>query len=545
MSSFFTLPGSTKRKRADGSGNKSKKVRQSNAPSESVKRLRKPRDEDEISSESEDETARGPVRSDEEDSEKEFDGETAAERRLRLAQQYLDNIREEVDEVGFDAAEIDRDLIAQRLKEDVAEEKGRLYRHIADEFSFSSACCTLFRMDSLSTTAIAVCNPYIYTVTRDRYLIKWELPVYPAPVATPNCTPPKKPKRVRYARGGTKKDQNFEGHVDDILCVAASEDGKFIATGGKDHRLVVWDAVTLKILKVFKQHRAAVTGLVFRRGTNQLFSSSSDRTVKLWSLNELAYVETLFGHQDEVVGIAALAGERCVTVGARDRTARLWKIVDETQLVFRGGSSKLDEKERKNKDGDTIYEEGSMDTVTMIDEDHFVTGSDNGNICFWSVHKKKPIYTVHNSHGLAPPPPPHLSSAETKPSQIPPCPAQPRYVTALAAIPYSNLIFSGSWDSAIRVWKVSVDKKRLEPIGAIGVEGAIRGVINGLAVIERGAKKIGGNEDAEIVICVGTGKELRLGRWLEVEGRNGGYVVVIKKKKKEDGSIDVTAEAGL
>lgn len=45
--------------------------------------------------------------------------ETAAERRLRLAERYLENLREEVDEVGFDAADIDRDLIAERLKEDV------------------------------------------------------------------------------------------------------------------------------------------------------------------------------------------------------------------------------------------------------------------------------------------------------------------------------------------------------------------------------------------------------------------------------------------
>lgn len=281
------------------------------------------------------------------------------------------------DEGGFDAADIDRDLIAERLKEDVAEEKGRLYRHIADDFSFSTAVSSLFRMDAGPTTGIAVSDPYIYTVTRHRYLVKWELPAYPPPPATSNNTPRTRPKRVQYVRGGRKKDEGFEGHTDDILCVAASADGKFVATGGKDHKLIVWDAETLKILKVFRQHRAGVTGLVFRRGTNELYSSSSDRTVKLWSLNELAYVETLFGHQDEVLSIAALAGERCVSVGARDRTARLWKIVDETQLVFRGGGSG-EGKVRKNKDGSIRHEEGSMDCVAMLDEEHFVTGSDNG-----------------------------------------------------------------------------------------------------------------------------------------------------------------------
>ena len=282
------------------------------------------------------------------------------------------------DDGGFDAADVDRDLIADRLKEDVAEEKGRLYRHIADDFAFDDPTSTLFRMDGGPTTAIATCDPYVYTVTRNRYLAKWRLPPHPPPAAAAaNRTPSRKPKRVRYVRGGRAQDPESKGHSQAILCVAASGDGRFVATGGRDNRLIVWDAESLEILKVFSQHRAAVTGLAFRRGTNELYSSSSDRTVKLWSLNELAYIETLFGHQDEVVDIAALAGERCVTVGARDRTARLWKIVDETQLVFRGGGAS-DGKLRKNKDGSTRYDEGSMDVVAMIDEEHFVTGSDNG-----------------------------------------------------------------------------------------------------------------------------------------------------------------------
>jgi len=238
-------------------------------------------------------------------------------------------------------------------------------------------------MDSGPTTGIATCSPFIYTVSKDGYLIKWELPAYPrAPSTGTNHTVSKKPKRVTYVRACRKGGaDSFQGHAGPILCVAASQDGKFVATGGQDTRIVVWDTDPLKALKVFKFHRGAVTGLTFRRGTNQLYSCSTDRSVKLWSLDELAYVETLFGHQDEVVGITALAGERCVTVGARDRTARLWKIVEETQLVFRGGGGgggTESRKSRKNKDGCKRYEEGTIDCVAMIDEEHFVTGSDNG-----------------------------------------------------------------------------------------------------------------------------------------------------------------------
>ena len=37
----------------------------------------------------------------------------------------------------------------------------------------------------------------------------------------------------------------------------------------------------------------------------------------------------------------------------------------------------------------------------MIDESHFVTGSDNGNVALWSA-KKKPLTTKRLSHGLQP-----------------------------------------------------------------------------------------------------------------------------------------------
>jgi len=100
----------------------------------------------------------------------------------------------------------------------------------------------------------------------------------------------------------------------------------------------------------------------------------------------------------------------------------------------------------------------------------------------------------------------------------------------LAAVPYSDLILSGSWDSQIRAWKVSSDKRKLEPHGTLGPSGkdAVRGVVNGISIVERGEK---GKE--ALAVCVGTGKELRLGKWLKVDGRNGGYVIEVGRKEIE------------
>lgn len=586
MSSFFTIPsGQKKRKRTEASDVPAKRFASAKTPREPKKPRRVQRDES-ISG-SEDESDEGPqdATDDEEpdltsssEGEEGDEEETAAERRLRLAERYLENIREEVDEIGFDAEEIDRDLIAERLREDAAESKGLVYRKLADELSFQDASHSVFRNNSEAVTSIATCPPFAYTVTKDLCLTKWRLQDLPKDQfpqkkkksKNPPPPPRRKPIQLAFVRGDKRKakDNTYQGHVDSILAVAASQDGKFVVTGGRDRRIVVWDAETLKPLRVFSQHRDAVTGLAFRRGTNQMYSSSKDRTVKIWSLDELAYVETLFGHQDDVVDVAALAQERCISVGARDRTARLWKVVEETQLVFRGGGG-----DKKSKQGKGLRVlEGSMDRVAMIDEEMFVTGSDNGSLSLWTINKKKPIFTLPLTHGLDPPLAPEAASAETHPDPSSVPEPQPRWITALATIPYSDVILSGSWDGHVRAWRLSDDKKRIEAIGTLGSSGGIvnsstlaespavvnghvngesepavdappavvRGVVNDISVFERGER---GKDGVCVVVAVG--KEHRMGRWQRVQGKNGAVVFEIPRVEntaKTNGTVEGTGE---
>ena len=486
MSSFFTVPGShKKRKRPTAPEAPKKRIAGSKAPGKGPAKAAGPtkkrveRDESISGSDSEDDD--DEELSDVEDKssgdESEGDGETAAEKRLRLAEQYLENVKEHVDEAGFDAADIDRDLIAERLQEDVAETKGRVYRQLSSELAFGKASQTIFRTNTNAVTSIATCAPYFYTTTKDLYLHKWrtqELPQDQYPQTTkrkpkkPPAPPKKQPVLETWVRGNTTKgkDRNYQRHTGRILAVAASPDGKYVVTGGEDRKLIVYDAATLKPIKVLSHHRDAVTGLAFRRGTNQLYSCSNDRTVKVWSLDELAYIETLFGHQDCVVDIDALAQERCVSVGARDRTARLWKVAEETQLVFRGGA--VDKKPHPGVNPRSLLHEGSMDRIAMIDDDLFVTGSDNGSLALWSVQKKKPVYIQPIAHGIDPALEPQAASAEEHPDNSIVPPPTPRWITALKAIPYSDIILSGSWDGHVRVWRLSEDKRKIEPIATLG-----------------------------------------------------------------------------
>ncbi|CEJ80910.1 Putative WD domain-containing protein [[Torrubiella] hemipterigena] len=480
MSSFFAVPGAQKKRKRDTaapSTTPQKRVaagklngRAAGKPGTSKKPVED--DDESISgSDSDDDLSMGDAGDADDRSEGSSSGdeeeETAAERRLRLAERYLENVKEHVDEAGFDAADIDRDMIAERLQEDVAESKGRVYRQLAPELALSKASQTFFRTNTNAVTSVSACAPYFYTTSKDIFLHKWktqDLPKDQFPQTTRRkskkapAPPKKKPELEQWIKGNSakSKEKYYKRHTGRILAVAASPDGKYVVTGGEDKKIITYDAETLKPIKVLTHHRDAVTGLAFRRGTNQLYSCSKDRTVKVWSLDEMAYVETLFGHQDEIVDIDALAQERCVSVGARDRTARLWKVIEETQLVFRGGAG--DKKNRPGVDPRSLLREGSMDRIAMIDEDLFVTGSDNGSISLWSAQKKKPVYIEHLAHGIDEPLDPHSASAEQNPSDSAVPAPTPRWITALKTIPYSDIILSGSWDGHVRVWQLSEDK---------------------------------------------------------------------------------------
>jgi ribosomal RNA-processing protein 9 len=192
-----------------------------------------------------------------------------------------------------------------------------------------------------------------------------------------------------------------------------------------------------------------------------------------------------------------------------------------------------------------------MDRIAMIDDDLFVTGSDNGAIALWSVQKKKPVYIESLTHGLDPAMPPTEASADKNPAvDVVPAPT-PRWVTALKTIPYSDVFFSGSWDGYIRVWRLSEDKRKIEPLGVLSEKQVsahdealtngdnqtngnvhstkpIMGVINDIAIFERGDRGQDG-----ICVVAAVSKEHRLGRWRTWnKARNGGVVFEVPRRQR-------------
>lgn len=274
------------------------------------------------------------------------------------------------------------------------------------------------------TSAIASASgKFLFTSGKEGTIVKWDLSTGKKLTTNYKIRPL---NTDRKGKGKATLDPDIKGHTDEVLSLALSGDEKLLASAGRDKRVCVWDTETCEWVKAFSGHlghKDAVSvslsislhqpeahfllqNVVFRKGTNQLYSGSFDRTVKVYDLSPsvMGYVETQFGHQDHVLGLDALRGENCVSVGGRDKTLRYWKIAEETQIVLRGGGRSrirevleggllgddegddVDEdgmevgsraKGKGNKEGKKFIE-GSLECVAMIDETTFLSGGDSG-----------------------------------------------------------------------------------------------------------------------------------------------------------------------
>ncbi|XP_022185596.2 U3 small nucleolar RNA-interacting protein 2 [Nilaparvata lugens] len=470
MSSFFIRKGNTdkaaSKSGAGGRKRKGKLGKQSTSNSKAKKPKRNFEDEEISSDEFSDVHSENEV----DEGEDVEDVETAQERKLRLAKSYLEEIEKEEKE-RLERQEIDNEVLASRLKDDVLAKAGKLRRKIGDllETVIESDINVLRnKRHKLSVTCVVVSNDckHVYSASKDANIIKWDIA--------------KREKVHIIESSHNNKLKKGKSHSADILSLAISADNQFLASGDVKSVIHIWRPETMEHLHTFNYHSGAITGLAICQETNSLYSASADRSVKVFNLDEMMYVETLFGHQSSVTSIDVLCKDRTISTGGTDNSVRVWKIQEESQLIYNGSGR-------------------SIDVVKRLDDDHFVTGGEDGLVAVWGVLKKKPSHIISNSHEKD-------SSGEAN------------WVTCVATLGTSDVFATGSSDGFIKVWKCEDRYRKSKLLFTV----AVQGFINSMAF---------STDDKYLV--VGVGQEHKLGRWKRIkEARNSVLLIELKKRKE-------------
>jgi WD40 repeat protein len=128
----------------------------------------------------------------------------------------------------------------------------------------------------------------------------------------------------------------LEGLTTPAFCVVASRDGKLLAAGSSEGKIVIWDAATLDVKQTLTVDVPANVGtLAFSDDGKQLavatVSDSAD--VTLFDLASGDAAQTLSGHTNMVLSIAFQPNGLTVATASADGTLRLWERAKGEQLA--------------------------------------------------------------------------------------------------------------------------------------------------------------------------------------------------------------------
>ena len=113
---------------------------------------------------------------------------------------------------------------------------------------------------SVTSAVASEDGKYLFTSGKEGSIIKWDL-LIGKKVTTFKKLRPNKPD-VRNGKGkgkSTSLSGDVNGHTDEILALALSSDGKYLASGGRDKKVGVWDVEKGEWVKGFVAHKDSVS----------------------------------------------------------------------------------------------------------------------------------------------------------------------------------------------------------------------------------------------------------------------------------------------
>lgn len=217
---------------------------------------------------------------------------------------------------------------------------------------------------------------------------------------------------------------NKNGHIANVLAVAISQDGKFIASAGKDNTIKVWNSDSGELLHTLRNHRDWVSSIAIS-SNNLLVSGSYDNTVKIWNLSNGELLQTFVDHDDDVLAVAIGLDGKVAVSGSKDKSIIIWD---------------LDERKRLKE---PLREHFGSVWALDIRDNLFVSGSEDGSVKIWRIDENKSILTLED--------PQNKDSSEN-------CFYIDRHINAVVLSPDKQIVVSGGDDKSIKLWDINTGK---------------------------------------------------------------------------------------
>ena len=199
-----------------------------------------------------------------------------------------------------------------------------------------------------------------------------------------------------------------------ILAVAFSPKGKFLAIGDTKGEVRLWQVAPSRLLLTFQGHTSWVMSVAWSPDGNLLASSSNDRTVRLWDVSEGKCLKTLTGHAHLVMAVAWSPDGNILASGGDDQTVRLWNVPEGKCREILPGHTNWVRAVAWSPDGNLL-----------------ASGSDDQTVKLWNPHQGKCLKTLRG---------------------------HTYWVSSVAWSPNGQNLVSSSHDQTVKLWNVSAGK---------------------------------------------------------------------------------------
>jgi len=285
----------------------------------------------------------------------------------------------------------------------------------------------------------------------------------------------------------------YTRHSSAVYRVAWSPDGKYLASGGLDTTVQVWNATTGSRVYTYRGHQTAIWAVVWSPHSGRIASGGIDKTVKVWNAMDGGDVLIYSGHNNTVDGVAWSPDGTLIASASRDHTVQIWNAMSGSLVLpYNGNALEVyaiawspDGKRLASANADNTvhvwdaatgklvfppyrgHSSGVRSVAWSPDGSRIASGSQDKTAQVWSATDGSPLYTYskHTStiNGLAWSHDSKLIASGSEDTTVQlwdslsgstlyTYPHHNRSVVSVAWSPVGNMIASASEDTTVQVW---------------------------------------------------------------------------------------------
>ena len=216
----------------------------------------------------------------------------------------------------------------------------------------------------------------------------------------------------RWTNDGTPLSPIPNAHQNGVYALSFSPQGHFLASGGGDSLVKLWDA-NGKLISSLPGHKGIVYRVRFDASSSRLASTSADHTAKIWDVQSGTLLFSLKDHSAPVWGVAFSSNDNSIATSSGDKTVKLWDSGGKLFRTLEGHTDAVNSVQFSS-DELLLYSAGNDQTINVwnrngirimtllghskvinglsVNDTTLASGSSDGRVILWNQNRD--FYTL-------------------------------------------------------------------------------------------------------------------------------------------------------